>query len=229
MKACYFSIKQETKNNYSIKNNVVSCCGICIIRFYKKNTNTKNKGRSKIKMCQGLRKLQDKSPEDLLKLDSSRALCVNLQNICENIEGLKVMPIIKNNKYIKKYRLLFNILRGAVVSDNEKDKFTIFYSSEKDLYFQRYIIAHELGHCCLHTEKLIEYRHLEYPYWFTHLTSAEKEAHKFARELLIPREPLVNILNQLPKEMESEYIARNLHQLYKVPKKIMKQRINELR
>ena len=72
---------------------------------------------------------------------------------------------------------------------------------------QRFTIAHELAHCCLHTENLqqnhIELRDNTFP-----KTEKEKAADIFAGELLIP-EPLL-------KEIYSKFYLPSLKTLAKI-------------
>ncbi len=62
---------------------------------------------------------------------------------------------------------------------------------------QRFTMAHELGHLCLHAEKMHGDRVEETIYFRTNLTNRmEKEANEFASNILIPKDSLYLHINK---------------------------------
>jgi len=61
------------------------------------------------------------------------------------------------------------------------------YSKNLDFSHQRYAVAHELGHACIHTDVLME-GHILARYTGTLENDKERAADKFAAELLLPEE-----------------------------------------
>ena len=101
-------------------------------------------------------------------------------------------------------------------------------SSEREA---RFTVAHELAHCCLHTDKLSD----GYIYFrLKQLLSQEEEdeANRFARDLLMPKEQLLkdisSITNSEPKGLPPEHLIHRLAVKYQVTERDMKEQLDSL-
>ena len=109
---------------------------------------------------------------------------------------------------------------GAAISKGEN--LTIFYRKSDSKNRQRFTIAHELAHCCLHTNALKQ-NHIELREEFCNKTEKEKEADIFAGELLIPEPLLKNVYDQF-------YVPslKSLARIFNVSTNVMAARLNYL-
>ena len=151
---------------------------------------------------------------------------------CGQMENVPVdLDDIINKLGIYKYPTTFeNIekvenrgkISGLVLLNNDND-IGIFYKEDDPMVYKRMIIAHELGHCCLHGEILkdgyIEFFHNDK----NNNDSQEQEATIFASRLLIPKKQLKKIHKKLLKPS-----IEGLAEIFQVPKKLMKMRLQEL-
>lgn len=81
------------------------------------------------------------------------------------------------------------ILGAVAVIDN---KLNIFYRNTDSVHRQKFTIAHELAHCCLDNNSLVNEGHIEFRMEMSEILNKEKEekANLFAGQLLIPDKAL---------------------------------------
>lgn len=150
------------------------------------NFRTYRAGRRSVFMCEILKKLQGKSPEQLLKEYKIKLEPpINLDELMEKI-GIDVRPAnfadIEQKIGYKNGDIL-----GATLVDGED--VGIFYRSDVSQNRKRFTIAHELGHCCIHASSLKE-TNIQLRQESEKNSLVEIDASIFAGELLIPRELL---------------------------------------
>lgn len=154
-------------------------------------------------MCEILKRIKNKTASDLLKEYHIKSeppidIALLLENIGISLISKDFSNLEKQSGYEN------NSILGAAISKD--DDLAIFYK-ENDTYHRKiFTIAHELGHCCRHSENLkiehIELRTLDCP------NQHEMEANIFAGELLIP----YNIL----KDIYDDFLIPSLKSLSKI-------------
>lgn len=139
-------------------------------------------------MCEILKRIRNKTASDLLKeYDIKNEPPIDISLLLEKI-GISLIAkdfstLEKNSNYEN------NSILGAAISKD--DDLAIFYK-ENDTYHRKiFTIAHELGHCCKHSENL-KIEHIELR-TVNSMDRHEIEANIFAGELLIPYTALKNI------------------------------------
>lgn len=144
-------------------------------------------------MCTTLEQLRDKSPYDLLtESEQLNNIPVNLDAILEHFNVVKIPTTFESieSLSINKNK---GPISGLVLSN--KDELGIFYKKTDSIHRKRFTIAHELAHCCLHTDDLkegyIEFRNPDYS------NEKERDADIFAGELLIPEGQLEYAIQRL--------------------------------
>ncbi len=168
-------------------------------------------------MCKTLKKIQHKTPDELLKeYNITNTSPIDIEKLVASI-GISVLPM--NFSKLKKYIGTKKDILGLVIT-REDDAF-IFYKEGSSLNRKRFTIAHELAHCC----KFEDYRkpHIEYRTDDTIDDKTEIEMDIFAGELLIP----INILKREYINMQfpsSELLAKQ----FQVSIKVMEARLNHL-
>lgn len=133
-----------------------------------------------------LRKMQGKTPEELLsKIDITKPP-IDIKKLVEVLSisvKKKDFSDIENQAHAEEDTIL-----GAAIS--RENSLTIFYSAKATYNRMRFTVAHEIAHCCLHSDNL-EMQHVELRTAFGSMPSEhEKEADIFAGELLIPKKLL---------------------------------------
>ena len=178
----------------------------------------KRKGRD-VFMCQTLRKLQGESARGLLeKYQVSSEPPINIDELAEKI-GITVIP--KDFSDIeRKVDIATGTILGATVSHGED--VSIFFRENDTENRRRFTIAHEIAHCCLHTENLIEY-HVELRNNAIATSGREYEANIFAGELLIPERTLRKICSMFIMPSLS-----SLTEIFKVSSAVMSARLDYL-
>lgn len=183
----------------------------------------KRKGRDD-PMCEILRKIRGKRPEDLLKeygIEMTPPIDISL--LLEKIGISTVALDFSGLEQIK--RLKEGTILGAVFS--EKDNLAIFYRENDSSHRQKFTIAHELGHCCLHcwTDEAAhwEYRIDESILCNEAELKKEREANIFAGELLIPESVLKEKYNRMLIPS-----LKNLAEIFRVSTSVMAARLDYL-
>ena len=178
-------------------------------------------------MCKVLKNIAGRTARELLEsCDMENTYPVNLDIIIEKW-GLSKYPVSfddleKDNDISKIVEKRGHIL-GMVVCKG--DELAIFYKKNDSLNRKKFTIAHEIAHCCLHTNYLkngyVEFRCNQIANKFQ--PEIEKEANIFAGELLIPHGALQKALVEISHPTLNE-LARK----FKVSENVMRERLNFL-
>lgn len=91
-----------------------------------------------------------------------------------------------------------NNISGAILYEDEKDKKnpTIYINSENPITRRRFTLAHELGHLFLHNGKKLRIDNLNYFGDDSKTISEETEANYFAASLLMPKDNLLDKIDE---------------------------------
>ena len=144
-------------------------------------------------MCKILKELQGKTAESLLiKYDILNAPPIDIDLLLKKI-GITAVPV-DFSPIESKVNIPDGSILGATVSEGEN--LSIFYKVDATENRRRFTIAHEIAHCCLHTENLIDH-HIELRDNLTSLSGKEYDANVFAGSLLIPEDALKVVYKQL--------------------------------
>lgn len=196
--------------------------------------------KERASMCQKLREIHGSQPDDILSryLDSTASF-VNMKDIL-----LKMgIPCFKADFSELERKLGLpkdDTIWGLAASRGEE--LIIAYSKKLDLAMQNYVLAHELGHCCLHLPISAEF-HVElkrandvysdssislHRFFGTRKQTdpeefllKESEADKFAAQLLLPDTLLSKYQNRTCPPT-----ARDLSKNLKVPIPFAQSKIN---
>lgn len=168
-------------------------------------------------MCQRLIELNGKSAEEILKSSGqANKVPVNLEKIIETIKVYKHPRTFEDIEKIEKKEVAGLVLLSG-------DDIGIFYDIDASIEQKRFIIAHEIGHCCLHGDTLKD-GYIEFLHKDGYENDHEKEASLFAARLLIPEEPLISTYNKLILPT-----LNGLADIFEVPKHLMRFRLKELK
>lgn len=144
-------------------------------------------------MCKILKELQGKTAESLLiKYNILNAPPIDIDLLLKQI-GITAVPV-DFSPIESKVNIPDGSILGATVSEGEN--LSIFYKVDATENRRRFTIAHEIAHCCLHTENLIDH-HIELRDNLTSLSGKEYDANVFAGSLLIPEDALKVVYKQL--------------------------------
>jgi Zn-dependent peptidase ImmA (M78 family) len=149
--------------------------------------------REGVNMCKVLKDIQGKTADMILKeYGQDDSIPVNLNQLLLNI-GISALPLDFTDLE-KEIDCPQGDILGLVLSKGEKA--AIFYKKDDTLNRQRFTIAHELAHCCLHT---VEYDkpHVEFRMNDSQKDQHEKEADIFAGQLLVPLKRLQEVYLKL--------------------------------
>ncbi len=168
-------------------------------------------------MCKRLIELNGKSAEEILKRSGQAdKVPVNLEKIIETIKVYKHPRTFEDIEKIEKKEVVGLVLLNG-------DDIGIFYDIDASIEQKRFIIAHEIGHCCLHGDTLKD-GYIEFLHKDGYENDHEKEASLFAARLLIPEQPLISTYNKLILPT-----LNGLADIFEVPKHLMKCRLTELK
>lgn len=168
-------------------------------------------------MCQRLVDLNGKSAEEILKSSGQTdVIPVNLEKIITTINVYKHPRTFDDIEKIEG-----RDVAGLVLLNN--DDIGIFYDSEVSLAQKRFIIAHEIGHCCLHGDTLKD-GYIEFLHNDGYENQHEIEASAFASRLLIPEQSLIAVYNKLILPS-----INGLCDIFEVPSHLMKFRLENLK
>lgn len=170
-------------------------------------------------MCKILNELHGKSVSELFEMyNITPEPPIDLNKILKEI-GISAIATdfseIEKDADLKTGEIL-----GATVS--KKDKLSIFYREDDSENRQRFTIAHELAHCCLHSLDLQE-SHVELRRNNEIKDVKERQADVFAGELLIPEVSIKKIYDKLFSPS-----LNVLAQIYKVSTNVMAARLDYL-
>lgn len=193
--------------------------------------------------CMGeiLDKLKGKTAEMLVKeYNLDKTLPIDIVALAENLGikliGLDFNEIEKKEPFSTMVKINGHIL-GATL-ENDDDLIIYYNTSDFSEYFQdmplalairkkicrnRFTIAHEIGHCCLHmlseTGFNIAYRTDATDYY----NKEEREANIFAGELLIP----TTLVDKVYENLEIVRVE-DMAELFQVSNSVMKARLDYL-
>ena len=183
------------------------------------NRKIKGKREKGDSMCEILKRLQGKTAEEILDIYAKdRELPVDIVALANNI-GINIYSVdfteVEDDMEIEK-----GIILGATLSHEEE--VNILYRESDSENRKRFTIAHEIAHCCLHTESLIEH-HIELRSDLSKDNRREREANIFAGKLLIPEENLRAIHEKLLLPSLSALVR-----IFKVSSNVMAARLDYL-
>lgn len=168
-------------------------------------------------MCKRLIELNGKSAEEILNLSGqANRVPVDLEKIINDININIYARTFADIEEIEKRQVA-----GLVLVND--DDVGVFYDVEAPVEQKRFIIAHEIGHCCLHGDTLKD-GYIEFLHNDGFENNHEKEASIFASKLLIPKQSLITIYNKLILPSLS-----GLSEIFEVPKRLMQCRLTELK
>lgn len=138
-------------------------------------------------MCKVLENLKEKTPIELLKENN-----ISLNPPIDIGELLQKLNISTKAVDFSEVEDIKKVKRGSVLGAtfSDKDDLFILYKESDTYNRQLFTIAHELGHCCLHTDTL-KINHIEYRDEEKKCEKREIDANIFAGELLIPEDSLM--------------------------------------
>ena len=190
-----------------------------------------------------LEKLDGKTSEEILTIyNEIDNIPVDIVKVAKEI-GIKLGSIdfteLEKEEGFKKTVEEKGSILGAVFTSGEN--VNIFYNSrlydddelnnlsdadkkDKLLRRQRFTIAHEIAHCCLHAGTMQDY-HIEYRTEQKDYTDEkERRANIFAGELLIPKKIIITLCAMLEDKISISFFA----DLFKVSRHVMEARLEYL-
>ncbi len=172
-------------------------------------------------MCDILKKLSGKSAEQLL-IENNIDMTKPPIDIRKLVSSLGISVLKRDFSDIEERAGAPNgSILGATISRG--NELTVFYQSNATYNRMRFTVAHELAHCCLHSENL-EMRHVELRFDVgKSYDEHEKEANIFAGALLIPRK----LLDQEYKKFIIPSLSA-LAELFQVSESVMAARLDYL-
>ncbi len=193
-------------------------------------------------MCDVLKKIRGKEPEEILKeFYPKETIPIDVVDLAQSIgmklSGVDFTKMEENALFKKEVEKKGNILGSVFVKDEDVE---ISYSTklsnesvsnlsdidieDKLKKRQRFTIAHEIAHCCLHMKdgngSHIEYRIEQTDYNDT----KEREANIFAGKLLMPS----NLISIIADILDYNLSLTFLSNLFKVSKNVVEARLNFL-
>lgn len=127
-----------------------------------------------------------------LNVDSMLQLAQN-QNLFNNYK-LDIIALIKTQNIALVYaENMLPDVSGALRIEN--GVWTIYVNKKHSQNRQRYTIAHEFGHYCLHKDFMNEFEDTTFFRRESDWTSREYDANQFAADLLMPKENLEKALD----------------------------------
>lgn len=201
------------------------------------------KKRGDKSMNKVLENLQTKTAEEILNLYSKEnSFPIDIVSIAKKMGialGSANFSILEKEDPFKRLVQERGHILGTVFIDNDEVK--IIYNNhlpndekfkhlseidrkEKLFRRQRFTIAHEIAHCCLHMRNDERY-HIEFrTQQVDYEDEKEREANIFAGELLIPQKLLTSICFAFGREIPIDFLS----DIFKVSSNVMKARLNYL-
>ncbi len=150
------------------------------------------KNKEVVVMCEILKKIKNKSAYDLLfEYDIKLEPPIDIGELLSKIGIFTVEVDFTDIE--KSENVEYGSILGAAFSDDED--LYILYRRGDTYNRQLFSIAHELGHCCLHSDDL-KINHIEFRNINQTDNIREYSANVFAGELLIPENVLMPIYNK---------------------------------
>ena len=180
------------------------------------NHNKTNKG--KIKMCQKLNELSGMTSAKVLErycADQS-SYAINMGTLMKNI-GVSVFIY----DFTEFNRQNDQSIYGAIVLRG--DDLAVFVSEKCTQAEQRFILAHELAHCCLHGASLKSSK-IECASNFDSSTPHEREADEFADQLLLPEKVFLGVCSKFKNQIDVNLLS----EIFCVPTACVRRRMKAL-
>ena len=171
-------------------------------------------------MYEVLKNMRNKSAIDLLKENGiSLTPPINISLLLRRLGIKEVEADFSDIEKILKYDM------GEIlgITFAQEKQVGIFYRSRDSINRRRFTIAHEIAHCCLHTDTLND-KHIELRSSKTQNDPREYNANVFAGELLIPESSLKRIYEQLLVPSLS-----GLSEIFQVSTNVMAKRLDYLK
>ena len=172
-------------------------------------------------MCTKLKEIQGLSPKNILNTywDSERNVYpIDIAKMLYNM-GIRIFSYD-----FSKFDNDDSKFVGAILT-NETD-ITLLYRERESKSRSRFVLAHELAHCCLRNFNMQSNPHVEYYCEEISTDLHELKADMFARELLVPLKELRKIL--MTKYPDSLPEVVTLSEMFVVPLDVMTERLKEL-
>lgn len=190
----------------------------------------KRRRKERVVMCQKLKEINGLRPQFILDTYyQSSSIPINMKAILKSMK-ISCFPSnfseLETNLHIKHRSIL-----GMAASKG--DNLIIIYSNHLDNVTANYVLAHELGHCCLHLPVTSEF-HVElktendiysYPTWLRlkfdvysgrDSDPKEQEADAFAAHLLLPDQNFQHYISQKPRPNRQQ-----LSKIFCVPSRLI--------
>ena len=173
-------------------------------------------------MSQILKKIQKKRPEQLLlengiSFDPPIDIKKLITNLNVNVKERDFSKIEKESGLPKN-----SILGATLFVNNHLILYYKKYDNKRNNHRERFTLAHELGHCALHTNDL-RVNHLELRNeFFNKDNKKERAANVYAGELLIPDKSLKRIYDRLLIPS-----LKTLSEIFDVSTSVMRERLEE--
>ncbi len=182
-----------------------------------KTATVKTVGRRSKRMSEKLNDVRGMSPQDVLEKYSEKSdvYAVDISEIMEKI-GIYVIPF----DFSEINQKLKCSVYGAIITD--KENLGVFVSKKCSKAEKRFILAHELGHCCLHSHTLRKNK-IECASDFDSDDEHEHAADVFADQILLPKKEFLEVCNSFI-EKDVDTIA----EIFCVPAKCVKRRMKAL-
>lgn len=171
-------------------------------------------------MCEVLKNMRNKSAMDLLK-ENGISLTPPI-NISLLLQRLGIKEVAADFSDIEKI-LQYDSGEILGITFAQEKQVGIFYRSSDSINRRRFTMAHEIAHCCLHTDTLTD-KHIELRSSKTQNDPREYNANVFAGELLIPESSLKMIYEQLLVPSLS-----GLSEIFQVSTNVMAKRLDYLK
>ena len=171
-------------------------------------------------MCEVLKNMRNKSAMDLLK-ENGISLTPPI-NISLLLQRLGIKEVAADFSDIEKI-LQYDSGEILGMTFAQEKQVGIFYRSSDSINRRRFTMAHEIAHCCLHTDTLTD-KHIELRSSKTQNDPREYNANVFAGELLIPESSLKMIYEQLLVPSLS-----GLSEIFQVSTNVMAKRLDYLK
>lgn len=173
-------------------------------------------------MCKTLKEIMGKKPEEILKM-AGQEDCVPV-NVSAILKKLRISEIEMDFSEIEQ-QLVTQVNEKGAISGMvllSGDNVGIFYNVKDGLNRQRFTVAHELAHCCLNGDELVD-NHIEFRHESTSEDEREIAANTYAGQLLIPEKSLKRVYEQLTVP-----VVDSLAKLFQVSIAVMKERLRVL-
>ena len=176
-------------NNGNIRKNKVRKAVVIVQHNAYYVVQHQNRQGCESKMCKPLQQLKGFTAQELItKFDLDRSFPVDLGRV---MKYYKISLLATDFRELEEFPEIVEETkkRGAVLGAvaSKGDNLVILYNKDDTRHRQKFTIAHELAHCCLHADQLEAKGHIQYRIDSDTNNQEEINANIFAGELLIPK------------------------------------------